>query len=201
MTPLVHRAISMLALPLLAGCLGASADVTRQDGVNDSEVAVVIPLDRPFALSPGILPEDRRLSAMGGFIRGQVVSVADGNTLIVLLNNRKETVRLIGIAAPETDQAPWGSEATAALRTLVEGHTVRLELDAEKRDHAKRLQAYVFVGDKSVNLEMIRQGQARAAVQPPNAPRAKEYLQAEREAREAGRGLWDKAHPWKGTAE
>lgn len=201
MTPLVHRATSMLALPLLAGCLGASADVTRQDGVNDSEVALVIPLDRPFALSPGTLPEDRRLLAMGGFIRGQVIAVADGNTLIVLLNNRKETVRLIGVAAPETDQAPWGPEATAALRTLVAGHTVRLEMDAEKRDHAKRLQAYVFVGDKSVNLEMIRQGQARAAAQPPTAARAGEYLQAEREAREAGRGLWDKAHPWKGAAE
>jgi micrococcal nuclease len=191
----VHRVIRFLFLPLLTGCIGASADVTRQDGVNDSEVALVIPLDRPFALSPSMPPEDRRLSAMGGFIRGQALSVADGNTLTVLIGNRKETVRLIGIDAPEPGQAPWGQAAAASLRALVEGRSVRLELDAARRDHAGRLQAHVFVGDTSVNLEMLRQGQAVAAARLSNAASAEEFIQAEREAREAGRGVWNAAHP------
>ena len=197
----MRRIISLLSLSLLAGCIGASADANRQDGVNDSEVAVVIPLDRPFALSSSMSPEDRLLSAMGGFIRGQVLAVPDGNTLTVLIGNRKETVRLIGIDAPEPDQTPLSQAATASLRTLVEGRTVRLELDTAKRDHAKRLLAHVFVGDTSVNLEMLRQGQARAAAQPPSTTHAEEYLQAEQEAREAGRGLWDKAYPLKGASD
>ncbi|MEK6549997.1 MAG: thermonuclease family protein [Nitrospirota bacterium] len=191
----MHRVINILSPVLLAGCIGASADVNRQDGVNDSEVALVIPLDRPFNLFPGERGAEQRLTAMGGFIRGQVLAVPDGNTLTVLIGNGKETVQLIGIDAPETDQAPWGPEATAALRALVEGRSVRLELDAARRDHARRLQVYVFVGDRSVNLEMIRQGQALAATRPLNTTHAEEYLQAEREAREAGRGLWNAAHP------
>lgn len=188
----MHRVISCLSLPLLAGCIGASADVNRQDGVNDSEVAVVIPLDRPFALSPSMPPEDRRLSAMGGFIRGQVLSVADGNTLTILIGNREETVRLIGIDVPDPGQTPWSQTATASLRTLVDGRSVRLELDAARRDQSKRLLAHVFVGDMSVNLEMLKQGQAVVSNRLPNIAHADEYQQAEREAREAGRGVWAK---------
>lgn len=197
----MHRVISCLSLPLLAGCIGASADVTRQDGVNDSEVALVIPLDRPFALSPSTPAEDRRLSAMGGFIRGQVLAVADGNTLTVLIDRQQEIVRLIGIDAPDPARAPWGPAATRALKALVEGRSVRLELDAARRDQSKRLLAHVFVGDTSVNLEMLRQGQALVSNRLPNIAHADEYQQAEREAREAGRGLWDKAQPLKGIPD
>ena len=197
----MHRAIGILVLPLLAGCIGASADVTRQDGVNDSEVALVIPLDRPFNLSPGESGADQHLSAMGGFIRGQVLAVPDGNTLTVLIGNRKETVKLIGIDAPEPAREPWGPAATRTLKTLAEGHSVRLELDAARRDPSKHLLAHVFIGATSVNLEMLRQGQAVASNRPPNIAHTDEYRQAEREAREAGRGLWDTAHPLKGTAE
>lgn len=189
-----RRAVPLL-LFLLSGCLGASADINRKDGVNDSEVALVVPLDRPFNLSPGDTSPDQRLAAMGGFIRGQVLAVPDGNTLTVLIGNRRETVRLIGIDAPDPGQAPWGPAAAASLRTLVEGRSVRLELDAAKRDQARRLQAHVFVGEMSVNLEMLRQGQAMAAARPPNTARADDYRRAEREAREAGRGLWSAAPP------
>ncbi len=191
----------LILLPPLAGCIGASADVNRQDGVNDSEVAVVIPLDRPFALSPSAPAEDRRLSAMGGFIRGQVLAVADGNTLTVLIGRQQEIVRLIGVDAPDPARAPWGPAATRTLKALAEGRSVRLEFDVVRRDQSKRLLAHVFVGDASVNLEMLRQGQAVVSNRLPNIAHADEYQQAEREAREAGRGLWDKAHPLKGVSE
>lgn|GEM_PF-2264827 len=187
--------VILFILSLLSGCVGASADTNRQDGVNDSEVALVIPIDRPFNLFPSDAGPDQSLTALGGFIRGQVLSVSDGNTLTVLIGNRKETVRLIGSDAPEPAQSPWGPAAIQALKTLAEGRAVRLELDDARRDQAKRLLAYVFIGDTMVNLEMVRLGQALASNRPPNAAHSEEYKNAEREAREAGRGMWNAAQP------
>lgn len=119
-----------------------------------------------------------------------MVSVHDGGTLTVLIGERKETVRLIGIDAPELDQAPSGPQARDVLRGLVEGKTVRLETDVTVRDQNKRLLAYVFAGDLFVNLEMLRQGQALIYTVPPNVAHEEEYRKAQEEARLAGRGVW-----------
>jgi endonuclease YncB( thermonuclease family) len=47
-------------------------------------------------------------------------------------------------------------------RKLVQGQTVRLELDVQERDRYGRLLAYVYVGDTMVNAELVAQGYARA---------------------------------------
>jgi micrococcal nuclease len=57
-------------------------------------------------------------------------------------------VRYIGINTPETKHPrkgvePFGKEASAANRQLVEGQTVRLELDVQPWDRYQRLLAYV----------------------------------------------------------
>ena len=41
-----------------------------------------------------------------------------------------------------------------------------------------------------MNLEIVRQGYANAFTVPPNVKYEEEFRRAEREAREAGRGLW-----------
>ena len=149
-------------------------------------MVLVIPLDRPFSFTaPG-----EPLVRTGTFLRGLVVSVHDGGTLTVLIGERKETVRLIGIDAPELDQAPSGLQARDVLRGLVEGKTVRLETDVAVRDQNKRLLAYVFAGDLFVNLEMLRQGRALVSTVPPNVAHEEEYRKAQEEARLAGRGVW-----------
>jgi micrococcal nuclease len=174
----------------LSACIGASGDVSRQ-GIDNSEVSLVVPLDRPFSFTA---PQDRRSSA-GGFLRGQVVSVHDGNTVTVLIDGRHEKVRLIGIHAAELDQSPWGEQARDALKTLIGEKTVRLETDVTKRDEDKRLLAYIYLGGVSVNAEMIRQGQAVLYTVPPNVAHVEDYRKAQQEAREAGLGVWNQAQP------
>src|SRR5207302_4566860 len=116
----------------------------------------------------------RRSADLVGPLAAQVLSVHDGDTITVQLADRKEKVRLIGIDAPEIDQAPWGIQARDALRGLLDGKTVRLETDITVRDQYRRLLAYVYVGEMLVNLELVRQGQAVLYTVPPNVAHVEE---------------------------
>ena len=59
---------------------------------------------------------------------------------------------------------------------LVEGKTVRLEFDVEKRDKYKRLLAYVYLPDGTfVNAEIVKQGYASLMTYPPNVKYADEF--------------------------
>jgi micrococcal nuclease len=94
-------------------------------------------------------------------LTGPVVKVIDRDTIEVELDGQRVRVRYIGVNTPETKhptkgREPCGKEASAANRTLVEGQTVRLELDVQHWDRYQRLLAYVYVGDKMVNAELVR---------------------------------------------
>ena len=188
-----HRVFPiLLAFLSLPGCIGVTGDVTPQ-GQDQSGVVLAVPLDRPYTFRQ---PDpDQRLTARGGFLRAQVVSVHDGNTITVLIDNRLEKIRLIGIDVPQLDQVPWGVQARDALRGLVDGKTVRLETDITIRDQYKQLLAYIYVGDLFINVEMIRRGQAVLYTVPPNVAHVDEYREAQTEAREAGRGVWNPDKP------
>lgn len=125
-----------------------------------------------------------------GAVAAQVVYVVDGDTIRVRLNGVEHSVRYILINAPESDQ-PFGPEATAANRRLVEGKTVYLLKDVSETDRYGRLLRYVFLADGThVNAELVRQGYAQLATFPPDVSRLAEIRAAEQEARAAGRGLW-----------
>ena len=119
--------------------------------------------------------------------------VVDGDTIVVKGLGK---VRLIGIDTPETvhPNKPveyFGKEASAFTKRMVEGKRVRLEWDFQKTDKYRRYLAYVYLveGDVFVNEEIVRQGYGFAYTKYPF--RYMERFRAlEREAREAGRGLW-----------
>ena len=46
-----------------------------------------------------------------------------------------------------------------------------------------------------VNLEMVQQGEAVIYTVPPNVAHVDEYRKAQAEAREVGRGVWDRDKP------
>jgi micrococcal nuclease len=124
-----------------------------------------------------------------------VLRVVDGDTIYVDLAGHAEKVRYIGMDTPEVHhprrgEEPGGRAATLLNRRLVEGRTVRLELDVQSRDRYGRLLAYVYVGDVMVNAELVRRGYAQAMTVPPNVRHASLFVRLQREAREAGRGLW-----------
>ena len=122
----------------------------------------------------------------------RVDRVVDGDTLVV----GGEKVRLIGANTPETVKRdwpiePWGPEATAFTKDFVAGGAVRLEFDGPRRDKYERLLAYVWVGDRMLNEELIRAGLARAELQYRYSAAMKaRFRRAEAEARAARRGIW-----------
>ena len=130
---------------------------------------------------------------------GRVVWVVDGDTIHVKIGPRLEKVRYIGVNAPEIPHhvRGWlegGAQAHKVNRQLVARRDARLELDLGLRDHYGRLLAYVWVqrARKPVmaNAEMVRLGFAQVMTIPPNVKYQDLFLKLQREAREAGRGLW-----------
>ena len=118
--------------------------------------------------------------------RFKVERVIDGDT-IVLDDGR--TVRYIGMDTPERGD-PYYDEATEANRRLVDGKKVKLELDAEEKDRYGRTLAYIYVGDTFVNVELVRDGYARAYPYQSNVRYKELFASAEKEARQKGVGIW-----------
>jgi micrococcal nuclease len=135
----------------------------------------------PTALPPGDGP-----TQPGDMETATVAKVVDGDT-VELRDGRR--VRYIGINTPERDQ-PYYQEATEANRQLVDGKDIQLEFDQETFDKYGRTLAYIWIDGVMANLEIVRRGFANTFTVPPNVKYDEEFRQAEREAREAGRGLW-----------
>ncbi len=141
-----------------------------------------------FSPTPGITPKPGQEVA-------RVVEVVDGDTIKVEMNGQVYTVRYIGIDTPELHHPNkpveyFAKEAYEANKKLVEGKTVILEKDVSDTDRYGRLLRYVYVGDVFVNAYLVEQGYARAVTFPPDVKYAEFFRRLEREAREAGRGLW-----------
>jgi len=111
--------------------------------------------------------------------------IIDGDTFRL---ENGETVRLIGIDAPELSQ-PGGVESREYLAHLILGKRITLERGFSERDNYNRLLQFVYIGDVCINEEMIRQGYAEARYLSEN-PIREYYLQLEITAEIAGAGLW-----------
>src|ERR1700760_2642189 len=100
-------------------------------------------------------------------LTGVAVRAVDGDTLEVRLDDGDvETVRLIGVDTPETVKPDtpvqcFGPQASAFEHAHTEGRRVRLVVGVEPRDFYGRLLAYVFVGPRFLEVELLRRGLAR----------------------------------------
>ena len=124
-----------------------------------------------------------------------VQRVVDGDTVVLA---EVGPVRLIGVDTPETKDPRkpvqyYGVEASAFVQSMLSGQSVRVEYDHQRHDKYQRTLAYLFLSDGTfVNREIIRQGFGHAYVTYPFTYAA-DFRAAEREAREAERGLWGQA--------
>jgi micrococcal nuclease len=138
----------------------------------------------------------------GHAVSAQVVRVIDGDTIEVSIAGQDEDVRYIGIDTPETVKPDtpvqcYGPQASAENHRLVDGRTVRLVFDRERRDVYGRLLAYVYtrVGGNAgrsrfVNAILVRDGYARTLTIPPNTAQVSRLGRLQARAGRAGRGLW-----------
>ncbi len=133
----------------------------------------------------------------GSFLAVKVVSVVDGDTIqVCCIGWKRAKVRYIGVNTPETHHPmrgvePYGTEASEGNRKLVDGKTVRLEFDVQQLDNYGRTLAYVYLEDGTfVFAWLVENGYAMVMTVPPNVKYQELFLKLQREAREAGRGLW-----------
>jgi len=134
-------------------------------------------------------------------VTGTVTKVTDGDSIQVTTPEQtKLKVRLYGIDAPETNKIgnrtgevnkpgqPYGEESWKALEGKIMGRQVKLEvLDIDKY---RRLVCMVWSDDRNINLEMIAAGHAEAFIEYLKPPYREQFLEAEREAKSARRGVW-----------
>jgi micrococcal nuclease len=128
-------------------------------------------------------------------VSAYVVRAVDGDTIEVSFDGRREDVRYIGVDTPETVKPDtpvqcFGPRASAFDHGLVEHQRVRLVFGVERRDVYGRLLAYVYLGKRFVNAELVRRGFARTLTIAPNDRFARRFKRLENAASRAGRGLW-----------
>lgn len=131
---------------------------------------------------------------------GRVTSIVDGDTLFL---DSGLKVRLSASQAPKLPLGrkgfkawPLGQEAKNALFNLTHNKTVQLFYGGKERDRYDRALAQVFViGEDNkpglwIQEDMIRKGFARVYTWPDTWQNSALLYKAEREARDAGRGIW-----------
>ena len=129
-------------------------------------------------------------------LTGIVVSVTDGDTLLVLAeDHRLLRVRIAGIDAPEAMQ-PHGQQAKEFLDNEISGKVV--VLDISKTDRYGRWISRVSFQGRDVGLSSIEAGLAwhfsRYAHEQERSERDA-YAAAETSARVSGMGLWVNTSP------
>lgn len=130
--------------------------------------------------------------------QAEVLRVIDGDTIEVSLNNKKETVRLIGIDAPEIKDPEkpvecFGKEAKETANQVLKSEQIILESDPtqQNKDEYNRLLRYVFLNGENFNESMISQGYAYEYTFKGISYRYQnEFQNAETKAKKNRIGLW-----------
>ena len=129
-------------------------------------------------------------------IHGRCVGISDGDAIQVFAPGRPLLrIRLAWIDAPEMGQA-FGHRAKQAMSELVFGKDV--ELHPHAIDRYGRTVAMVFVENRDVGLELIKEGLAWAYDHylPEASPEIQaQYPAAETAARVSRLGLWVDSNP------
>jgi micrococcal nuclease len=126
----------------------------------------------------------------------QVLSVGDGDTIRIKQRGKTITVRLGCIDAPESTQAPWGQQSANRLKQLLPvGQAVQVR--SIERDRYGRTVAELYLGNQSVNLRMVEEGQAVVYTQYLSgcSETKDQYEAAQAQAKAQKLGFWNQPNP------
>ncbi|RDU35749.1 hypothetical protein DRW41_16545 [Neobacillus piezotolerans] len=138
------------------------------------------------------------IKSANGLYKAKVLKNIDGDTVVISLNGKEETVRLLCVDTPETQYPrlgvqPFGPEASDFAKTILpKGKEIEVEPGINwGRDKYGRLLAYVFVDCKMFNELLLENGLARVAyVYPPNTKYVDRLYQIQDKAKKKGAGIW-----------
>lgn len=129
-----------------------------------------------------------------------VLEVPTGDTLVARCGEEQLKLRLYCVEAPRPGQEPWSENSRQLLQKLAGSEVEVREFPVPRstpESRKERVIAELFQGKKSLNLEMVTQGQA--AVHPRWCVERR-FLEGEAIAQTALAGIWSKPgghqRPW-----
>jgi micrococcal nuclease len=132
------------------------------------------------------------LSSAGQF---KVVRVYDGDTVKAVGHDITIKVRLVGIDAPETAHGkrkpgqPFSQRSKKYLAGLILNKIV--DVKGYGLGPYNRILGVIFLNGKNINVQMVKEGLAEVyRGRPPRMLNLEPFWKAEREARQAKRGMW-----------
>lgn len=170
---------------LISQAILVNQDITFDETITDNQSTDEVKKANTQIAQLGVNTKDKKLF--------NVLSVTDGDTIKI---SELGTLRLIGIDTPETKDPRkpvqcFGKEATEYAKNQLINKKVYLEFDPANRiDKYNRTLAYVYRDDGfDYNLEVVKNGFAFAYTKYSN-PKMETFVNAQKEAREAKKGLW-----------
>ena len=183
--------IFIVSISITAGYLLAGLDLSANKTVAVKQQVASVSLAMAAKVDPDKLYE--------------ITDVVDGDTFKVKIDGKQITVRLLGINTPEVvdPRKPvecFGPEASAEMKALLKAGKVgpsevklTLNPNREKIDKYNRLLAYAYLADGLfINEYMVKEGFAREYTYGKAYQYQKEFKEAEKTAKDLGKGLWTK---------
>lgn len=179
-TPAVRRDLLTAFACLLIGSVALACGVKPSAGEPPPSTEVA-------ARSPALFATPKPLQ------KATVVGSANGDTLVLSINGKQMTARLLLIETPEASVGACFSGAATAFvaAVLPPGSSVALERDQSDLDGLGRPLRYAYLPDGSMlNEQLVRGGFARVKPSPPDQKYLERLLEAEEQAKRDGLGLW-----------
>lgn len=123
-------------------------------------------------------------------ISGKIISVKDGDTVVLLKDGKQIVIRLEHVDAPEHNQ-PFGYKAKRFVLNFCYRKTVTV-ISKGERDRNGRWIAEIFYNNQNLGKELVRNG---LAWHFKRFSKNNNYAQLEIEARKKKIGLWQEQNP------
>lgn len=176
----------------------SKSEVKKAETNDEKTVPVVVPDNNPTKEDkPEKVDKPTETDGTTAKIPVELVKVIDGDTIKIIYQGAEQNVRYLLIDTPETNhprlgKQPFGDEAKARNKQLIESGKLEIEFDVGERfDKYDRLLAYIYVDGKSVQKILLSEGLARVAyVYPPNTRHLDPYEKSQTTAKEKKLGIW-----------
>ena len=142
------------------------------------------------SISSSLFTKDCRENKKSYYVK----SVFDGDTVLVGSGQKselREKIRFVGIDAFEHEQNGYGKSGKDFLSMLVLNKNICVETDVQKKDIYGRTLGYVFVMDRFINEELVKNGLALLYDFPPNIKYIDKLKKAQIYARQNMLGVWE----------
>lgn len=124
-------------------------------------------------------------------IQAQLLSCVDGDTMILMVDNQTEKIRLLAVDSPERNQPYYRVASDFTCNLLKNSDTIEIEMDKNAdRDSYERLLSWVWVDDKLLQSKLVESGLAKVAYLYDDYKYTNQLLTLQQQAQSQKINLW-----------